>query len=156
MIVTERNSDQVAAAIFEIINKYEYYVDQTQLNRTKFDWTTICKRMLKMYEVVNLIKKEYNSNDTKSLLIENIENSINIGNIVEKLSPPVVAPNLNYNVNFVNSPFFEILGSGNKKYKVEFYDGNNILNHRNDSNMWTKLSKSIIRIGQLRCLMLIH
>jgi hypothetical protein len=56
MIVTERNSDQVAAAIFEI-NKYEYYVDQTQLNRTKFDWTTICKRMLKMYEVVNLIKK---------------------------------------------------------------------------------------------------
>jgi hypothetical protein len=42
----------------------------------------------------------------------------------------VVAPNLNYNVNFVNSPFFEILGSGNKKYKVEFYDGNNILNHR--------------------------
>jgi hypothetical protein len=53
----------------------------------------------------------------------------------------VVAPNLNYNVNFVNSPFFEILGSGNKKYKVEFYDGNNILNHRNDSNMWTKLSK---------------
>jgi hypothetical protein len=38
MIVTERNSDQVAAAIFEI-NKYEYYVDQTQLNRTKFDWT---------------------------------------------------------------------------------------------------------------------
>jgi hypothetical protein len=44
------NSDQVAAAIFEIINKYEYYVDQTQLNRTKFD-SIICKRMLKMYEV---------------------------------------------------------------------------------------------------------
>jgi hypothetical protein len=65
-----------------------------------------------------LIKKNI-TDDTKSLLIENIENSINTGNIVEKLSPPVVAPNLNY-VNFVNSPFFEILGSGNKKYKLSF------------------------------------
>jgi autotransporter strand-loop-strand O-heptosyltransferase len=143
MIVTERDSEQVAAAIFEIINKYEYYVDQTQLNRTKFDWTTICKRILNMYKVVNIIKKEYSSNDTKSLLIENIENTINTGNIVEKLSAPVVKSKLKYNANFVNSPFFEILGSGNRKYKVEFYDGNNVLNHSCEMtpNMWTKLSR---------------
>ncbi len=146
MIVTERNSELVAAAIFEILNKYKWYVDQTQLNRTKFDWTTICKRMLNMYKVVNMIKREYNSNDTKSLLIENIENTVKLGDTTNKVLLPIIKPilsNISYNVNFVNNPFFEIIGTGSKKYKVEFYDSDNLLNHSCEmtANMWTKLSR---------------
>ena len=134
MIVTDRDSNSVASSISDIISNYKHYVDLTQKNRTKFDWTTICKRMVKMYEVTKLIKKEYDSEDTKNLLKYNFDNTTKSNIKVE--------PNINYNYHFVNNPFLEILGNSDKKFRVEFYD-NDILHHTTDltTNMWTKVSR---------------
>jgi autotransporter strand-loop-strand O-heptosyltransferase len=134
MIISDRNSDSVASSIKDIISNYEYYVDLTQKNRTKFDWTTICKRMIKMFDVTKLIEKEYNSDDTKNLLKYNFDNTTQTTFNVE--------PNLTYNYHFVNNPFFEILGNSSKEFNVEFYD-NGTLHHKSDlsTNMWTKVSR---------------
>jgi autotransporter strand-loop-strand O-heptosyltransferase len=90
--------------------------------------------MLKMYEVTKLIKKEYNSNDTKELLVDNIENT-------EKFVP-VVEEDIDCVIHFVNNPFLEIKGSGVKSYKVQFYDKENLYYSTElKPNMWTKLSR---------------
>jgi len=134
MIVSELNSNSVANGIQEVISNYNFYVDQTLKNREKFDWSVICERMLKMYEVTKLIKKEYNSTDTKTLLVDNIDNT-------EKIVPKIEEV-IDCTVHFVNNPFFEIKGTGVKKYKVQFYDnGNLIYNTELKPNMWTKLNR---------------
>lgn len=134
MIVSQLNTISVANGIQEIIGNYNFYVDQSLKNREKFDWSVICERMLKMYDVTKLIKKEYNSNDTKMLLVDNINNT-------EKIVPKV-EEEIDCTVHFVNNPFFEIKGTGVKQYKVQFYDnGNLIYNTELKPNMWTKLNR---------------
>ena len=134
MIVCELNTNSVINGIQDIINNYNFYVSQTLKNREKFDWLVICERMLKMYEVTKLIKKEYNSNDTKELLVDNIENT-------EKFVP-VVEEDIDCVIHFVNNPFLEIKGSGVKSYKVQFYDKENLYYSTElKPNMWTKLSR---------------
>jgi len=134
MIVSELSSNSVANGIQEIMSNYNLYVDQTLKNREKFDWSVICERMLKMYEVTKLIKKEYNSTDTKMLLVDNINNT--------KKIVPKIEDKIDCTVHFVNNPFFEIKGTGVKQYKVLFYDnGNLIYNTELKPNMWTKLNR---------------
>jgi len=134
MIVTERNSDSVANSIQEIINNYNFYVDQTNKSREKFDWGVITNRLLKMYKLVGIIKKEYNSEETKNLLIDNIENTTKVD--IKKES------NLSYNIHFVNNPFFEILGDSDKEYGVEFYDEDVLVyTTKLKTNMWSKLNR---------------
>jgi autotransporter strand-loop-strand O-heptosyltransferase len=141
MIISERNSDLVANAISEIINQYKHYVDLTQNNRTKFDWTTICKRMVKMYEVVTSIKKEYSSEETKNLFIKNFNNITKTMGLINSNNQNV-KPDVKYNFHFVNQPFFEILGDSDKKFNVEFYDSSGLHHHTElSSNMWTKVSR---------------
>jgi autotransporter strand-loop-strand O-heptosyltransferase len=134
MIVTERNSDSVANSIQEIINNYNFYVDQTNKSREKFDWGVITNRLLKMYKLVGIIKKKYNSEETKNLLIDNIENTTKVDIKKER--------NLSYNIHFVNNPFFEILGDSDKEYGVEFYDEDVLVYTTNlKANMWSKLNR---------------
>jgi autotransporter strand-loop-strand O-heptosyltransferase len=134
MIVTERNSDSVANSILAIINNYNFYVDQTNKSREKFDWGVITNRLLKMYKLVGIIKKEYNSEETKNLLIDNIENTTKVDIKKER--------NLSYNIHFVNNPFFEILGDSDKEYGVEFYDEDVLVyTTKLKANMWSKLNR---------------
>ena len=114
MIVSERNSEMVANSINEIVNNYEYYVNQTFKNKEKFDWSVISKRLLKIYETVNIIKKEYNSNDTRNLLSNDY-------NMIKDDSQDY-SDYLTFSHHFVNFPFFEINGKGDDEFLVEFYD----------------------------------
>jgi autotransporter strand-loop-strand O-heptosyltransferase len=52
--------------------------------------------------------------------------------------------NIKFNVNFVNQPFFEILGDSEKKYNVEFFDTNGKSTYTSvlGTNMWSKLNRS--------------
>lgn len=132
MIVSERNTDDVANGIQQIIKNYDYYVDQTLKNKEYFDWSVVTKRLSEMYKVVNLIKKEYDSQETTNLLVDVIENT--------KTSLYKPEPKLTFNINFVNNPFFEMVGEGDKEYKVEFYD-KDVLYYTTmlKPNMWSKL-----------------
>jgi len=134
MSICELTSKSVANGIQEIINDYHSYVDKTLKTRGKFDWSVITERMFKMYEVTRLIKKEYNSKDTKNLLVDNFEGTDKI--------VPTVENQIDCTVHFVNNPFFEIKGLGVKQYKVEFYDNDNLVYGTElKPNMWTKLSR---------------
>ena len=134
MSICELTSKSVANGIQEIINDYHSYVDKTLKTRGKFDWSVITERMFKMYEVTRLIKKEYNSKDTKNLLVDNFEGTDKI--------VPTVENQIDCTVHFVNNPFFEIKGLGVKPYKVEFYDNDNLVYGTElKPNMWTKLSR---------------
>lgn len=132
MIVSERNTDDVANGIQQIIKNYDYYVDQTLKNKEYFDWSVVTKRLSEMYKVVNLIKKEYDSQETTNLLVDVIENT--------KTSLYKPEPKLTFNINFVNNPFFEMVGEGDKEYQVEFYD-KDVLYYTTmlKPNMWSKL-----------------
>jgi autotransporter strand-loop-strand O-heptosyltransferase len=135
MIVTERDSNRVANSIQEIISNYEYYVNETFKNKENFDWSTITNRLSKMYNLVSIIKKEYNSEETKSLLINNIENTSRFDYKKDN--------NLTFNVHFVNNPFFEILGDSDKEYNVLFYDNDELIySTKLRANMWSKLNRS--------------
>jgi len=134
MSICELTSKSVANGIQEIINDYHSYVDKTLKTRGKFDWSVITERMFKMYEVTRLIKKEYNSKDTKNLLVDNFEGTDKI--------VPTVENQIDCTIHFVNNPFFEIKGLGVKPYKVEFYDNGNLFYGTElKPNMWTKLSR---------------
>ena len=52
--------------------------------------------------------------------------------------------NIKFNVNFVNQPFFEILGNSDKKYIVEFFDTNGKSTYTSvlGTNMWSKLKRT--------------
>jgi len=52
--------------------------------------------------------------------------------------------NIKFNVNFVNQPFFEILGNSDKKYTVEFFDTNGKSTYTSvlGTNMWSKLKRT--------------
>lgn len=136
MIITERNSELIANSIQEIINNYEYYVKESLKNRDSFNWRKICDRIIKIYENVLLIKKEYDSNETKKLLINNIEMSSKLDKDINY--------DIKYNFHFVDNPFFEILGNplNKKKYKVQFFDKDELIYESGlNVNMWSKLSR---------------
>lgn len=134
MIVTERNSDAVANSIQQIISNYKFYVEQTFKNKEKFDWSTIVNRLVTIYKIVGSIKKEYTSKETKKLLIDDFEKSQNFEYKNEN--------NLTYNINFVNSPYFEIRGNSDKFYDVRFYDKEKVIfNTQLKANMWSRVNR---------------
>ena len=134
MIVTDRESEMVAKSINEIINNYDYYVNETFKIKEKFDWSVITKRLLKMYETVIQIKKEYSSEDTKNLL-SNDYNNIND-------TPSIYSDYLTFSHHFVNFPFFEINGEGDDEFLVEFYDENGpYYTTFLKPNTWARLNK---------------
>jgi len=134
MIVTQRDTNEVVNSIQQIINNYEHYVVETKKIKEDFDWSVITRRLLNMYRVVNIIKKEYDSEETTKLLSDNIENTDR-----NDYTPD---DNLRFNIHFVNNPFFEILGDGDKDYRIEFYDGDKLFYETYlKPNMWSKLSR---------------
>jgi len=134
MIVTQRDTNEVVNSIQQIINNYEHYVAETKKIKEDFDWSVITRRLLNMYRVVNIIKKEYDSEETTKLLSDNIENTDR-----NDYTPD---DNLRFNIHFVNNPFFEILGDGDKDYRIEFYDGDKLFYETYlKPNMWSKLSR---------------
>ena len=132
MIVVERDSDMIAESIKTIIGNYNQFAEDTQKTKLKYDWEVITKRLLKMYETVKIIDKNYNSSETKKLYIKEYNSTI------EKKSNE----SINFSYHFVNNPFFEITGVSDKKFKVEFYDKEKIVHKTELSvNMWTKVSR---------------
>jgi autotransporter strand-loop-strand O-heptosyltransferase len=128
----ERTTESVKNGILDVIANYESYVNNSQEDKLNYDWDVICKRILKMYESILLIKKEYSSDITKELYIQNIENTVK-----KHIEPK---ESLRIFTHFVNGAFVEIQNNIDKEYRVEFLDSNNNVIYSTNlrSNMWTK------------------
>jgi len=60
--------------------------------------------------------------------------------------------NIKFNVNFVNQPFFEILGNSDKKYNVEFFDTNGKSTYTTvlGTNMWSKINRTYFENWEIK------
>ena len=131
----ERSTESVVDGIIDVMLKYNEYVKNTQEDKINYDWKIISKRLLKMFESIVLIKKEYSSDITKSLYIDSI-NSTEKNHIKPK-------EHVKFITHFVNGPFLEIQNNIDKEYYVEFIatDGSIAYSTKLRSNMWTRASR---------------
>ena len=129
----ERDVTSVIEGIQYVVKNYDELINEIDEHRKDFDWLTITDRLIRMYESVKIINKNYSSEESKNLFIK----TFNETDIVYK-EP---RNNVSFHVNFVKNPTIEIKGSSPKKYKVEFWsDGNLIYQSTLGVNMWSKLN----------------
>ena len=129
----ERDVTSVIEGIQHVVKNYEKLINEIDKHRKDFDWSIITDRLIRMYESVKIINKNYSSEESKNLFIK----TFNETDIVHK-EP---RNNISFHVNFINNPTIEIKGSSFKKYNVEFWsDGNLIYQSTLGVNMWSKLT----------------
>jgi len=147
MYVTERNSDKIAKGIQTIISDYRNYVDKSLKTASKFSWGNIVKKMLKVYDSVLLVNKEYDSDETKRLYVESIENCQS--NILD-FKKQSVSPYL----HFVNQPHLYLNGDYSKELRVEFYDERGVCHYGAPSKcgMWISLNRRYFTKWRVRVL----
>lgn len=134
----ERDTDSVVNGIKYVINSWGDLFKETLETKMDFDWSTITKRLINIYESVKIINKNYTSEDTKSLYIKTFEES--------KITHREPRENIRFSCHFVNGPTIEINGTGNKKFRIEFWDNNGLVYQSElGVNMWSKLSAQYVK-----------
>ena len=130
----DRSTNSVVTGIKHVTSNIETFVNHTQSEKLKYDWSVICKRLLNIYNSVNDIKKEYNSELTKQLYIDVYENT----NKIEH----EILNDYSFNINFINGAYVEILGSATRHFDVEIWNDNH-LDYKNklSSGMFAKTNK---------------
>lgn len=129
----ERDVTSVIEGIQYVVKNYDELINEIDEHRKDFDWSIITDRLIRMYESVKIINKNYSSEESKNLFIK----TFNETNIVHK-EP---RNNVSFHVNFVKNPTIEIKGSSNKKYRIEFWSDNRLIyNSSLGVNMWSKLN----------------
>ena len=129
----ERDVTSVIEGIQYVVKNYDELINEIDEHRKDFDWSIITDRLIRMYESVKIINKNYSSEESKNLFIK----TFNETNIVHK-EP---RNNVSFHVNFVKNPTIEIKGSSNKKYRIEFWSDNRLIyNSSLGVNMWSRLN----------------
>ena len=131
----ERSTESVVSGLKYVIENWGKLFKETQETRFDFDWHTITERLVGIYKSVKIINKNYKSEDTKTLLIDSLTNTV-----IQHIEP---RDNVSFNINFVKNPMIEIKGSSSKKFRVEFWSGSDLVfQSMLGVNMWSKLSDS--------------
>jgi hypothetical protein len=130
----DRSTNSVVTGIKHVTSNIETFVNHTQSEKLKYDWSVICKRLLNIYNSVNDIKKEYNSELTKQLYIDVYENT----NKIEH----EILNDYSFNINFIKGAYIEVLGSATRHFDVEIWNDNH-LDYKNklSSGMFAKTNK---------------
>ena len=130
------NTESVIAGIEKVINNYDYYVSETQLDKKNFDWDVIVNRLNNILQTVNIIKKPYDSQETKNLYLKTYEKT--------KMEIKKIEPIIEFIFHSVNGIYFEMKCKipSDKRYRVEFWSGDKMVHHDNvTTNMWIRLNK---------------
>lgn len=125
MIKIERNVDQIVKAIQELSPYLSEYKQVARSQAVELSWFNRTKDLLKHYQMT-----------FKDQLI-NGYSTTKILSLPSKKNTP------EFNMNFIDGPFFEILGGPNKKYNVQFIDKTTGQIHHSDvigPNSWVKAS----------------
>jgi autotransporter strand-loop-strand O-heptosyltransferase len=136
MYVTDRNSDNIAKGIQTVISGYRHYVDYSIETAENLSWKNIVEKLLKVFESVLLIPKEYDSNETKRLYIQSIESTL--PNVI-----PFKKESVTPHIHFVNQPQLYLNGDYSKPLRVEFYDERGVCHYGAPSScgMWVALNR---------------
>ena len=93
------------------------------------DWESIGKKLLKMYEITTIIKKNYSSDETKNLFIKNYGEP--------------KSESITLKLNYIDGCYIELIGDVKKEFKLEIFDDNHNLYYESiiKPGMWTKLNR---------------
>lgn len=116
LIKIKRNINDICLAINNVLSNYDEIASQIDIN--KYDWSVICNRLDKIYNSFISCKDEYNSYDTKKLLISSYENTI-------KENKSIITSEPKLNINYINGAYAELNYYGDEKYTVDFIDNKN-------------------------------
>jgi autotransporter strand-loop-strand O-heptosyltransferase len=135
MVVVERDVNQIVSGVKQIIDNYDLYLSNTELDRQNYDWSIITKRMVKIYEDLINCRKNLNSLETKQRFDKVFENT--------KIKPKDMVEKIEVINHYINGALAEIKGNTDKKYLVEFWNQNGDCEYREEigCNMWVKLNK---------------
>jgi len=136
----DANTDSVINGIVDVMNNYNFYRESSLKIRDTHDWSVITNRLLKIYNTVKNIKKDYNSNETKLKYMSLFDSPLDD---VKKVIP---ISNVEFIQHFVKNPFFEIKGNSTNDYTIEYYDENNNIIYSNTikPNHWIKLNRQYL------------
>jgi len=131
LITTIRDTNEIVKSLKYVIEHYGELVNKTQETKLKYDWSIITKRLFDMYRTVKIISKSYDSTETKNLYMN------------EYKTPEVIPSKISFNYNFINGPYFELVGEDDKTYTVSFVDSNGVEQYREDikCGTWVRLNK---------------
>ena len=131
----ERSTESVVDGIKYVIDNWDRLCDDAIKSKIEFDWSTITKRLIKIYKSVKIINKHYVSEDTKNLYVKTFEETEII-----HFDP---RDNIKFSCHFVGNPTIDISGNSNKTYNIEFWDTDNLAYRSTlKTGMWSKLSAS--------------
>lgn len=131
----ETNTESVVNAIKYVIENYVSLFGETIETRMNFDWSTITKRLIGIYQSIKLIDKNYSSDETKNLFIKTFEST--------PITHKQPRDNVKFNMHFVGNPTIQIDGSSKNTYRIEFWDKNSLMYKSTlGCGMWSKLNLS--------------
>jgi autotransporter strand-loop-strand O-heptosyltransferase len=135
MLKRPRNTEDIIQGIIEASEYYRNLLEQTEKTREDYSWSKIIKRLSNIYESVLAINKEFTNAEAKHAYVNAYE-----GTSIEYREP---IESLEFNIHFVDGPFFELKGNSNKKYKVQFLDEKGEVHYEDmiSCNMWVRLSR---------------
>ena len=131
MVYVERDVDLIVQAIEYLMHNFTYvkYKSDALSQANELSWKNITKKLIKYY---------INSDSMREILIKNYN--------LTKINPkPSLKERPSFNINFIQSAFFEIKGGPDKRYNVQFIDKKTgRIEHSGiiGRNCWIKTNKS--------------
>ena len=159
-----RESSKNLGNIFICSEYFDKNIIEKVINSSKESYPSVFENIGTQYELIennfdnlmffhgskdpNLHKYYLNMMLNKNLLKDSISiknryiNSFNKTELNQR-EPIMKKDNIQFIMNFVNNPFFEIKGESNDVFSVEFFDSTGSLVYKTElrSNMWSKLNK---------------
>ncbi len=126
----ERDVKFVKDGILDVINNFKTYRDNAIDTSKNLSWKNRTIELLKIY-------KKYTEKNMRETLINAYENTP-----IRSIAPKKQKNDIRF--NFVGSPFVEIVGSLENKYRIDFIDektGKSVHTSNISNNMWTKCSR---------------
>jgi autotransporter strand-loop-strand O-heptosyltransferase len=133
LVKIERDTNSVIKGIQSVVGNYDSLIEEIIKNRKDFDWSVVTDRLIRIYQSVKLIDKNYSSEESKKLYITTFNQT--------EITHKDPRDNISFHVNFVKNPTIEIKGTTKKRFGIEFWSEDKLLYKSNlGGNMWSKLN----------------
>lgn len=146
ILQSRRETDSVISGIKQVIENYDEFVNNTAIDRSAFDWSVICSRILIIYETVISIKGDCSSESVKELYLDTYKNTIKRDINKRELNNTV-----KLDINFVDGAKVEVTGRSDSNFRIEFIDGDScVFDSTIQINQWTKPNRKYFTDWRIR------
>lgn len=118
-----RNTESIIKGINKVVLNYPAYLDKCKKDRHNFDWFIIVNRLRNAYQSVLNIKREHNSVETRKLYTNLYDSAKKRDGEIQR----ELVEKISVDLNFVMGAKVEIQGISDRKYNVEFWEGQELV-----------------------------